>query len=250
MMKEDENEGIGIGLQLTDEQLEQLLRRGLDPDIALVPFQMPRLKQPTLDVDGLESGPPTEWIRCTASIDPRTMAYKMDTLSFRVDSVERVTLSVFVNGVLQSDGSVISDSSSVHEVLPPSTFISQVVEDTENTPLVLEVCTDAGRSISVLHISGGRVVLDSQFLLTSEGRVFGVKDIYGRQRPVSKGDEAHKGADCIVCMTSSATTVALPCRHLCLCGDCAVLLQARSNRCPICRSNVLKLVNIESDPFY
>lgn len=42
-------------------------------------------------------------------------------------------------------------------------------------------------------------------------------------------------AACVVCLTDTADRVIKPCRHLCLCGGCAVRYQRSKLPCPICR---------------
>eukprot|EP00112_Aurelia_sp_Birch-Aquarium-sp1_P018218 Seg432.1 transcript_id=Seg432.1/GoldUCD/mRNA.D3Y31 product="E3 ubiquitin-protein ligase RNF26" protein_id=Seg432.1/GoldUCD/D3Y31 len=51
-------------------------------------------------------------------------------------------------------------------------------------------------------------------------------------------DERHL---CIVCQDNDRTTVLLPCKHLCLCHDCAVTLKRSAHRlrkCPLCRHQI------------
>ena len=57
--------------------------------------------------------------------------------------------------------------------------------------------------------------------------------------------EAEAGEDCIICMSEPRTTAVLPCRHMCLCGDCAQMLRTKTTKCPICRGPVKQLVEIE-----
>ena len=57
-------------------------------------------------------------------------------------------------------------------------------------------------------------------------------------------DERHL---CIVCLDNDRTTVLLPCRHLCLCHDCAVTLQRNDHRhrtCPLCRKQIQEILNV------
>ena len=57
-------------------------------------------------------------------------------------------------------------------------------------------------------------------------------------------DERHL---CIVCLDNDRTTVLLPCRHLCLCHDCAVTLQRydyRHRTCPLCRHQIQDILNV------
>jgi len=51
---------------------------------------------------------------------------------------------------------------------------------------------------------------------------------------------------CVVCMTEKRAISILPCRHLCLCIDCAQTLYLRGNaRCPMCRAGMFH-VGVES----
>ncbi|KAJ3374978.1 hypothetical protein GGF31_005700 [Allomyces arbusculus] len=50
--------------------------------------------------------------------------------------------------------------------------------------------------------------------------------------------------ECIVCMADAKDTIVLPCRHLCLCKECALLLRKQSHKCPICRQDFHSLLHI------
>lgn len=55
------------------------------------------------------------------------------------------------------------------------------------------------------------------------------------------------GAECIICMCEPRNTTVLPCRHMCLCGECAEALRKSSSTCPICRTRVEGLLQIRVD---
>ncbi|KAF4715781.1 hypothetical protein FOZ62_029582, partial [Perkinsus olseni] len=63
-------------------------------------------------------------------------------------------------------------------------------------------------------------------------------------------DEADAVAsECVICLSEPRTTVVLPCRHMCLCNDCAVRVQEAnpghvSAKCPICRQPVSSMLQI------
>eukprot|EP00667_Euglena_gracilis_P006776 EG_transcript_6838 len=44
------------------------------------------------------------------------------------------------------------------------------------------------------------------------------------------------GEDCVICLAEPRNTLVMPCRHMCLCSDCASMLRQRTNKCPICRT--------------
>jgi len=52
-------------------------------------------------------------------------------------------------------------------------------------------------------------------------------------------------SECVVCLIEGKDTAILPCRHLCLCGDCARIIKRQSPpRCPVCRAQVESTVRI------
>jgi hypothetical protein len=58
--------------------------------------------------------------------------------------------------------------------------------------------------------------------------------------------------ECIICLSEKRDTIVLPCRHMCLCAECADLLSNRADRCPICREGCQALLQVNevqnSDP--
>ncbi|KAF2575996.1 hypothetical protein F2Q70_00005854 [Brassica cretica] len=51
--------------------------------------------------------------------------------------------------------------------------------------------------------------------------------------------------ECVICLTEPKDTAVMPCRHLCLCSDCAKELRFQSNKCPICRQPIDELLMIK-----
>ena len=80
-----------------------------------------------------------------------------------------------------------------------------------------------------------------------------LKEIFGIEKKENR-DAAGGGADdfdddednteCVVCMSQAKDTMALPCRHLCLCNPCADVLRFQANKCPICRAPFHSLLQI------
>jgi len=50
--------------------------------------------------------------------------------------------------------------------------------------------------------------------------------------------------ECVVCLNNPRDTTILPCRHMCLCHECADILRTQTNRCPVCRSPVESLLHL------
>jgi len=77
--------------------------------------------------------------------------------------------------------------------------------------------------------------LETSFMIKVENQIasvgskrYVIYDIYG----TDKGEIE----DCVVCLSEVRNTIILPCRHLCVCHNCAEVLKYQSNSCPICRS--------------
>ena len=68
----------------------------------------------------------------------------------------------------------------------------------------------------------------------------------GSSAPPTSGLVDVSGPDCVICLNNPIDTIILPCRHLCLCSDCSLLLrQQDSNRCPVCRANIERLIRVK-----
>ena len=49
---------------------------------------------------------------------------------------------------------------------------------------------------------------------------------------------------CVICLVNPRDTTVLPCRHMCLCSECASELRKQSSKCPICRYHIESLLHI------
>ncbi|KAK8698117.1 hypothetical protein V6N13_114248 [Hibiscus sabdariffa] len=71
-------------------------------------------------------------------------------------------------------------------------------------------------------------------ILWIEGIRYELRDIYGFENCNEQGldDDSETFGTCVICMTEPKDTVVLPCRHMCMCSDCAKQLRVKSKRCP------------------
>ncbi|KAL7754125.1 hypothetical protein RI367_000105 [Sorochytrium milnesiophthora] len=90
--------------------------------------------------------------------------------------------------------------------------------------------------------------------ITIGAKSYVLQDIYGFAEDRGAGQAASNDADsgnnansreCIVCMSDAKDTIVLPCRHLCLCRECADQLRKNSQKCPICRQDFHSLLHIK-----
>lgn len=93
-----------------------------------------------------------------------------------------------------------------------------------------------------VHLEGGGQysLLEIYGLPSSSADVIGV---------ASEGEPAEyqngEGLECVVCLSSDRDTIVLPCRHLCLCAECAENLRSRVDKCPICRECCQGLLQVK-----
>ncbi len=73
---------------------------------------------------------------------------------------------------------------------------------------------------------------------------FNMLEVYGQPSSNSYGNTAAdidsaaaSTRECVACLSDEKDTIILPCRHMCLCSDCAENLRGRASKCPMCRQS-------------
>nr|XP_043612134.1 probable E3 ubiquitin-protein ligase LOG2 [Erigeron canadensis] len=84
-------------------------------------------------------------------------------------------------------------------------------------------------------------------ILWVNGIRYELQEIYGIGNSVEGGDfDANDpGKECVICLSEPRDTTVLPCRHMCMCNGCAKVLRFQTNRCPLCRQPVERLLEIK-----
>ncbi|KAJ6823477.1 putative E3 ubiquitin-protein ligase LOG2 [Iris pallida] len=83
-------------------------------------------------------------------------------------------------------------------------------------------------------------------ILWVNGTRYELQEIYGIGNSVdSDFDGNDPGKECVICLSEPRDTTVLPCRHMCMCSACAQVLRYQTNRCPICRQPVERLLEIK-----
>lgn len=73
-----------------------------------------------------------------------------------------------------------------------------------------------------------------------QGFIYVVYDIYGIEQSLAEAAE-----ECVICLTEPRDTVVIPCRHMCVCHQCAQVLRYQANKCPICRGAVRSMIKLK-----
>ncbi|CAK0783179.1 hypothetical protein CVIRNUC_006378 [Coccomyxa viridis] len=90
-----------------------------------------------------------------------------------------------------------------------------------------------------------------------EGTSYELQEIYGIENSSAGRSSADTGKQevnpymddeerlCVICLVNERNTTVLPCRHMCMCGDCATELRKQTSKCPICRDTVDSMLEIK-----
>ena len=82
-----------------------------------------------------------------------------------------------------------------------------------------------------------KMVIDG--VISTISRVF-------RQQGVD-GDDGFSDGLCLICCSQTATVVAFPCRHCCMCRECSERFATMSSHCPVCRTPIRELIECITD---
>lgn len=65
-----------------------------------------------------------------------------------------------------------------------------------------------------------------------------------RQHLLHQLEQEHESKLCVVCQDRNKCVIVLPCRHLCMCTECSVIIKRDHGTCPMCRQNVRRTMKI------
>mmetsp|Transcript_348 Transcript_348/g.238 ORF Transcript_348/g.238 Transcript_348/m.238 type:complete len:240 (+) Transcript_348:43-762(+) len=72
-----------------------------------------------------------------------------------------------------------------------------------------------------------------------------VQDIFGLSGGSAEADLLAE--PCAVCLGAPRNTVVLPCRHCCICEECAARMRTSGSKCPICRQAATQLLQLQEE---
>jgi len=111
---------------------------------------------------------------------------------------------------------------------------------------------EAGGALRVVpqkqKIQVGTTSYELQEIYGIDGAAGAAAEGSGASAEQSSGADGESGAnsrECVICMTEPRDTTVLPCRHMCMCSDCAKMLRVQSEKCPICRTPIEQLLQIK-----
>ncbi|WZZ90780.1 hypothetical protein YC2023_119359 [Brassica napus] len=135
---------------------------------------------------------------------------------------------------------------SAETVISPSSGSEEPLVHKQITLACLEKTDDGSFKVKVM-----------KQILWIEGARYELRELYGIDNSTAQDDDVASGLEdsgdkeCVICLTEPKDTAVMPCRHLCLCSDCAKELRFQSNKCPICRQpfDELLMIKVETQKF-
>lgn len=120
--------------------------------------------------------------------------------------------------------------------------ISITTSGVESTQMQTTMCT-----IETGNDSSKALVLKPlRQKIASDGVTYLLQEIFGIENKGNESMDDDNGLECIICLSEIRDTVILPCRHLCVCSNCADSLRYKHNNCPICRSPFRALIRLRA----
>ncbi|KAK9788571.1 hypothetical protein WJX73_002760 [Symbiochloris irregularis] len=77
--------------------------------------------------------------------------------------------------------------------------------------------------------------------------IYGMEAASGHKAQHTAQETAEEAEErlCVICLVNDRDTTVLPCRHMCMCHECAQELRKQTSKCPICRNHVESLLHIK-----
>jgi hypothetical protein len=104
-------------------------------------------------------------------------------------------------------------------------------------PLIIRISIDGSKFTRLLEFSRFKEGDNhlTQQILSYNGIEMVIQTLYGAEEG---NNSVNNQTNCVICLGDDGNTAALPCRHKCLCSDCAASLLTKGSKCPVCRSVV------------
>ena len=92
------------------------------------------------------------------------------------------------------------------------------------------------------HIANDPIITDEKIVVN--GIIQTISKVYRQENDENESsDNGFNDGLCLICCTEVSTVIAFPCRHCCMCRECAERFSTVSCHCPVCRAIVTELID-------
>lgn len=214
---------------------------------------------PRSSEDGATIGPSIDiqWIESMLSIKSESIEINRDQiLSFNYNSKEDIKLFIECN------------NNNTRPKSPRKTIATQTIGpytlEADNTTVNIKLSVEDVESIALnklkaitFHFENMDSTIKENFTIKFpdksithrsyeiNGRLFDLNMVYGGEK--SDASSSSRSVSCVICLGDDCNTTVLPCRHMCLCQDCAKNLVSGGSKCPICRRGIQCFLRLHGD---
>ncbi|KAG6529589.1 probable E3 ubiquitin-protein ligase LOG2 [Zingiber officinale] len=178
-------------------------------------------------------------------LQPVTVSFKEGSgQKFRQSSGTGINFSMFDEAELMKEGEEGIYPLAIKAEACPSNYQGPVGEDQK-----LEIPqSQITQALFKRKGNGDYHILVVKQILRVNQTKYELQDIYGIGNSVDNAVDGNEpGKECVICLSEPRQITVLPCRHMCMCHECAKIVQFHTNRCPICRQPVGRLLEIQID---
>ena len=89
------------------------------------------------------------------------------------------------------------------------------------------------------HTPSDPIITDEKIVV--DGTIKTINKVYRQEE--GGDDSGFNDGKCLICCSEDSTVVAFPCRHCCMCHECAERFSTMTTHCPVCRATVTELID-------
>jgi hypothetical protein len=169
--------------------------------------------------------------------------------------VIQVSYNLMVNDGLKPEGTVRKQVFTTCLKVDPK-MAESANKSVDGTPCIvvsgarsfLQIDDEIFEVNDVFDAGDGAVVGPKESAASPAPRTEGEEEMVDMSQPPTSpaAEEDDEANACVVCLTNPKDTTVMPCRHLCLCSECAAIVKHQSNKCPVCRTPIEKLLALRA----
>nr|CAD1817187.1 unnamed protein product [Ananas comosus var. bracteatus] len=132
-------------------------------------------------------------------------------------------------------------------VIYAEAYPSTLQKDELTSQSTIATCAQITQAVVEKANDGAFQVKVQNQILWVDGERYELQEIFGLCASSAESEVSVDNSDteCVICMSEPKDTAVLPCRHMCMCRECAKALRLQSNKCPICRQPIETILEIQ-----
>lgn len=181
------------------------------------------------------------------AFSPVRIPFEKGSQKFQQASGTGIYLDAFDSSLLEKEWPVEGCPLVIRAQIHASDFQQESAAEDPGAALPKSVNSQITQAIIERKEDGECKVRVLRQVIWVDGVRYELKELYGVENTVAQKSEYAEedfGKECVICMSEPPDTAVMPCRHMCMCDECASTFKSQMNRCPICRQPAESLLKI------